>query len=124
MSYSDGMDKLVRDGVTVGGLSNLAWDQHTKAWASTVDNRTGEPSRVWFWRNPADATVGGEPLVLRRPDGTAYDGSTADNEGLAVLPNGDFVVSSESEPSVRIFGRDGVQKAAPRSRPLRREPGR
>ncbi|XVV16067.1 esterase-like activity of phytase family protein [Actinoplanes sp. CA-131856] len=52
-----------------------------------------------------------DPLVLRKADGTAYDGTTADDEGLAVLPNGDFVVSSETEPSVRIFGRDGVQKA-------------
>jgi hypothetical protein len=43
------------------------------------------------------------------------DGTTSDNEGLAVLPNGDFVVSSETEPSIRIFGRDGVQKS---SRPV------
>jgi hypothetical protein len=56
--------------------------------------------------------VVGAPLVLKKPDGTPYDGTTADNEGLAVLPDGDYVVSSETEPSIRIFGRDGVQRAS------------
>jgi hypothetical protein len=50
--------------------------------------------------------------VLRKPDGTAYDGTNPDNEGLAVLPDGDYLVSSETEPSIRIYGRDGVQKAS------------
>jgi hypothetical protein len=53
-----------------------------------------------------------DPLVLRKPDGTAYDGTNSDNEGLAVLPDGDYLVSSETEPSIRIYGRDGVQKAS------------
>ncbi len=50
-------------------------------------------------------------LELRQPDGPPYNGLTADNEGLGVLPDGDFLVSSEVEPSIRIFGRDDVQKA-------------
>ena len=53
-----------------------------------------------------------DPLVLRKPDGTAYDGTNSDNEGLAVLPDGNYLVSSETEPSIRIYGRDGVQKAS------------
>jgi hypothetical protein len=53
-----------------------------------------------------------DPLVLRKPDGTAYDGTNPDNEGLAVLPDGDYLVSSETEPSIRIYGRDGGQKAS------------
>ena len=51
-----------------------------------------------------------DPLVLKKPDGTAYNGQNSDNEGLAVLPDGDYLVSSETEPSIRIYGRDGVQK--------------
>jgi hypothetical protein len=46
------------------------------------------------------------------PTGTPYNGTTADNEGLAVLPDGRYLVSSESEPSIRIFGRDGVEQAS------------
>jgi len=109
VSFTDVLDKAVVDGVTVGGLSDLAWDRRAGAWASTVDNHGADPARLWFWRS--SGVVGG-PLVLRRPDGTAYDGTTSDNEGLVVLPDGDYVVSSETEPSIRIFGRDGVQKAS------------
>ena len=108
--YSDALDKLKVGGVTLGGLSNLAWDARKGAFAATVDNNDTDPSRVWFIRHPARPSVTGKPLVLRKPDGTPYDGVSADNEGLAILPNGRFVVSSEVEPSIRIFGRDGVQR--------------
>jgi hypothetical protein len=96
----------------VGGLSSLAYDRRRHAWASTVDNHATDPSRIWFFRNLSQPRLVGSPLVLRRPDGAPYDGATADDEGLAVLPDGRFVVSSESEPSIRIFGRDGVQQAS------------
>jgi hypothetical protein len=112
VGYSDGLDKLVVDGVTLGGLSSIAWDRTTGSWASTVDNHATDPSRIWFYRDPLQPTVTGDPLILRKPDGTPYDGTTADNEGLAVLPDGDFLVSSETEPSIRIFGRDGGQKSS------------
>lgn len=112
LSFSDSLDKHVVDGAEVGGLSDLAWDPATHTYASTVDNHGTDPSRVWFIRGLQDPAVAGGPLVLRRPDGTAYDGETADNEGLAILGDGDLVVSSEVEPSIRVFGRDGVQKAS------------
>jgi hypothetical protein len=110
VSFSDGLDKAVIGGATVGGLSDMAWDQRRHAWASTVDNHASDPARIWFWTDPAHAHVVGSPLVLKKPDGTPYDGLTADNEGLAVLPNGEYVVGSETEPSIRVFGRDGVQR--------------
>jgi hypothetical protein len=109
LSFSDALDKLTRNGVELGGLSSLAFDRRSRAWASTVDNHGSDPARIWFFRNLAHPTVVRDPLVLKRPDGTPYDGTTADDEGLAVLRDGDFVVSSETEPSIRIFGRDGVQ---------------
>jgi hypothetical protein len=112
VSYSDGLDKAVRDGVTLGGLSDLAWDARSRSWASTTDNHGADPARLWFWRDPSDARVVRDPLVLKRPDGTPWTGDDSDDEGLAVLPDGDFVISSETEPSIRIFGRDGVQKAS------------
>jgi uncharacterized protein len=111
LSYSDSLDKLVYDGVELGGLSSLAYDARSGSWASAVDNHAADPARIWFFRNLADPAVTRDPLVLKRPDGTPYDGTDSDNEGLAVLPDGDFLVSSETEPSIRIYGRDGVQKA-------------
>jgi hypothetical protein len=108
--FSDSLNKLVYQGVELGGLSSLAYDGRSGAWASAVDNHATDPSRIWFFRNLADPTVTKPPLVLKKPDGTPYDGTTADNEGLAVLPDGDYLISSETEPSIRIFGRDGIQK--------------
>ena len=112
LSYSDALDKLVYNGVELGGLSSLAYDARSGSWVSAVDNHGSDPARIWFFRNLADPTVTRDPLVLKQPDGTAYDGTNSDNEGLAVLPNGDFLVSSETEPSIRIYGRDGVQQAS------------
>lgn len=111
--FSDALDKYVTpDGIELGGLSSLARDRQANAWVSAVDNHGTDPARIWFFRDLADPTVLGDPLVLRKPDGTPYDGSTSDNEGLAVLPDGRYVVSSEIEPSIRIYGRDGIQQAS------------
>jgi uncharacterized protein len=110
LGYSDALDKLVHDGTEVGGLSSLAYDKRSGSWISAVDNHADDPSRIWFFRNPNDPTVTRDPLVLKNAQGVPYTGLTADDEGLAVLPNGDYLVSSETEPSIRIFGRDGVQR--------------
>jgi uncharacterized protein len=110
LSFSDSLDKLVRNGAELGGLSSLAYDARSHAWVSAVDNNGSDPARIWFFRDLNHPTVVRDPLVLRKPDGTPYDGTNSDNEGLAVLPDGDYLVSSETEPSIRIYGRDGVQK--------------
>jgi hypothetical protein len=112
VSFSDGLDKLVRNGAELGGLSSRAFDPRAGAWASAVDNHATDPARIWFFRNLASPKVTRDPLVLRKPDGTPYDGTNSDNEGLAVLPDGDYLVSSETEPSIRIYNRQGVQQAS------------
>lgn len=112
LGYSDALDKAEVGGVRLGGLSDLAYDRRRQAWASTVDNNKSDPSRIWFFRDLAHPRVVGVPLVLKSAEGVPYTGVTADDEGLAVLPSGEFVVSSETEPSIRIFGRDGVQRAS------------
>ena len=58
------------DGVTVGGLSDIACDARRHAFASTVDNHLTDPSRIWFWRDPDHAPVVGAPVVLKAPEGT------------------------------------------------------
>jgi hypothetical protein len=112
VSFSDSLDKLVYQGTELGGLSSLAYDPRSASWVSAVDNHGTDPARIWFFRNLAHPVVTRSPLVLRQPDGTPYDGTDSDNEGLAVLPDGDYLVSSETEPSIRIYGRDGVQLAS------------
>ena len=112
LSFSDSLDKLVRNGIELGGLSSLAFDRRSAAWVSAVDNHGTDPARIWFFRNLQHPTVTRDPLVLKKPDGTPYDGTNSDNEGLAVLPNGDYLVSSETEPSIRIYDRNGIQQAS------------
>jgi predicted extracellular nuclease/ketosteroid isomerase-like protein len=110
--YSDALDKITYHGAQVGGLSSLARDVRSGGYVSAVDNNGTDPARIWFLSSLTHPTVTRDPLVLKRQDGTPYNGQDSDNEGLAVLPDGDFVVSSETEPSIRIFGRDGIQKAS------------
>ncbi|HKN96081.1 MAG TPA: esterase-like activity of phytase family protein [Pseudonocardiaceae bacterium] len=112
VGFSDSLDKLVRDGAELGGLSSLAYDARSHAWASAVDNNGTDPARIWFFRDLNHPAVVRDPLVLRMPDGTPYDGQNSDDEGLAVLPDGDYLVSSETEPSIRVYDRDGVQRAS------------
>jgi hypothetical protein len=113
VSFSDSLDKLVYNGVKLGGLSDLAYDPRSAAYVSSVDNNGTDPARIWFYRNLSDPKVSRNPLVLRKPDGTPYDGTNSDNEGLAVLPDGDYLVSSETEPSIRIYDwNTGIQKAS------------
>src|SRR6201995_4956101 len=109
VSFSDSLDKLVFQGTELGGLSSLAYDPRSAAWVSAVDNHGSDPARIWVFRNLADPPVVRAPLVLRKPDGPPYDGPNPDNEGLAVLPDGDYLVSSETEPSIRIYSRQGLQ---------------
>ncbi|ROQ39799.1 putative extracellular nuclease [Frondihabitans sp. PhB188] len=112
VGYSDALNKLDYKGAEVGGLSSLAYDKRARSWISAVDNHADDPSRLWFiGRSLQNPTVTRSPLVLKKSDGTPYTGLTADNEGLAVLPNGDYLISSETEPSIRVFGRDGVEKS-------------
>jgi hypothetical protein len=119
VSYSDALDKKVAFGAEVSGLSSIAWDRRQQAWVSALDNNGATPEYVWSYRDLSDPKVIHAPLVLKKADGTPYDGgniatdpNAADNEGLAVLNDGSYLVSSEVEPSIRIFGRDGVQRAA------------
>jgi hypothetical protein len=112
LSFSDSLDKVVYHGTELGGLSSLAYDARQHAWVSAVDNNGRDPARIWSFRDLNHPSVSHDPLVLRKPDGTAYDGTNSDNEGLAVLPNGDYLVSSETEPSIRIYDRAGVQQAS------------
>lgn len=120
VGYSDALDKLHVGDAEVSGLSSIAWDARQRAWVSALDNNgQTTPEYLWSYRDLGDPHVVAAPLVLKKPDGTPYDGGptatdpdAADDEGLVVLKNGDYAVSSETEPSIRIYGRNGVQKSS------------
>ncbi|MER7399624.1 esterase-like activity of phytase family protein [Streptomyces sp. NPDC000151] len=88
--YSDALDKRSVDGLYVGNLSALARDTDGDLLALsdrsalvTLDGRTREPLR-------------GVPLADE-------DGRPLDSEGLVVEKDGDRLITSETEPSVRRY---------------------
>jgi hypothetical protein len=94
-SYSDALDKTTYDGTFVGNLSALAVDRGGRIAALsdrsslfTLDRRTAKPTNV-------------VNLVDEK-------GAALDSEGLAVDRDGTRLVTSETEPSVRRYERDGT----------------
>lgn len=121
VSYSDALDKIDYQGTRVGGLSGIAWDAQADSYVAQSDNHGSDASRVWFiGKDLSKPSITRDPVTLKNADGKTYNGNSTDNEGLAVLPNGDFAITSEGLPSagsgqaehptIRIFGADGVQK--------------
>lgn len=110
--FSDALDKRVVGGVGLAGLSGLAVDRRSGGLVAPLDNRGTDLARLWFFRGLPDVALTRSPLVLRNTRGTPYTGTTGDFEGLAVTRRGEYLVSSEVEPSIRVFGRNGVEKAS------------
>ena len=106
VGFSDALDKKTAFGATVGGLSALTRDKRRSAYAAIEDHSGNDPTRMWFFRHPKDPTPTGT-LLLTEKDGTPYTGDGFDAEGLAVLPNGTYLVTSEDEPSIHVFTRKG-----------------
>jgi hypothetical protein len=111
VAFSDALNKATVGGVTVGGLSGLTLDRRSGGFVAVEDHSLNDPARVFFISNSAKPAVTAV-LTLHKPDGTPYDVTSFDGEGIAVLPNGNFLVSSEVEPSIRIFDRTGTEVTA------------
>jgi len=110
LGFSDALDKKTALGAQVGGLSALTYDKRRHAYAAIEDHSGSDPTRMWFFRDPKDPTVTAT-LLLSKADRTPYTGDDFDAEGLAILPNGDYLVSSEVEPSIHVFSRSGREKS-------------
>ncbi|MEV0221694.1 esterase-like activity of phytase family protein [Streptomyces sp. NPDC050704] len=93
-SFSDALDKTTYDGTFVGNLSALAVDRHgdiaalsDRSALFTLNRDTLSPTTV---------------TPLADETGTALD-----SEGLAIDRDGTRLISSETEPAVRRYDRDG-----------------
>ena len=111
LAFSDALNKTTFDGFGVGGLSALALRGGGHARA-LVDNQGATAAR--FYDIDLDAHGDLAPAVravttLHRADGTPYTGQDFDGEGLVSLPDGSLLASSETEPAIRRFSRDGVE---------------
>lgn len=107
-AFSDTLNKVTVDGVAVGGLSGLTVDRRSGGFVAIEDHSLHDPARVFFIKSSSKPVITGV-LTLHKADGTPFDVTNFDGEGIAVLPNGNFLISSEIEPSVRIFDRAGTE---------------
>ena len=114
LGFSDALDGVRFADTDVGGLSALAYDAASGSFRSIVEiMRERPPARVYTLTLPITGAGIGTPTItgitlLRDTAGVPYSGRTSDNEGLALLPDGDLLVASETEPSIRRFAPDGT----------------
>ena len=116
--FSDGTG--TSEPIAFGGLSSTAYNRKLGQYVSAMDNHGTDVARLWLLGNDLDKAAPTGSIVLTDENGTPYNGETTDDEGLGVLPNGDFLLTSEGhpnaaegeheQPKIRIFGIDGRQK--------------
>ena len=116
IGYSDALDKTTFADTAVGGLSALRYDPSRDRYLVLVDNERETPARVYTLHIPlADGKLGTPTIeaitILRDENGQPFTGRTLDGEGLALGPDGELLVASETEPSLRRFAPDGRQRA-------------
>ena len=112
LGFSDTLNKQTFEGTNVGGLSALTYDQRRKVYYSLVDNQSTTPARFYTLRAPVDRSGLGDPEILdvttlRDKTGQPFTGTNFDGEGIALTQQGELLVSSETEPSIRRFSLDG-----------------
>lgn len=113
LGFSDALDGARFADTDVGGLSALAYDAASGSYRGVVDNEGETPARVYTFTIALTDAGLGTPMItaitlLRDAAGTPFTGHTSDNEGLTTLPDGELLVASETEPSIRRFDPDGM----------------
>lgn len=114
LGFSDALNKQTFEGTSVGGLSALTYDQRRSVYYSLVDNGPAATSEARFYtlRLPTKGGTLGEPEILdvttlRDANGQLFTASNFDGEGITLTRQGDLLISSETEPSIRRFSLDG-----------------
>lgn len=110
LSVNSSLDKTTYGGLSVGGLSALAFTSGSQALALT-DNQGATPARLFTLKVRGERVETTKVTTLKKVDGTPFTGQNLDGEGLVVEPDGSLLISSETEPVIRRFDRDGHQLA-------------
>jgi hypothetical protein len=110
VSFSDALDKTTFGGQAVGGLSAIARLNGNQLVAQ-VDNQGSTPARFFTLKRAGNSVAVTKVTTLKKPDGTPFTGQSFDGEGIAVEPDGNLLISSETEPVIRRFDKNGNQLA-------------
>lgn len=111
--FSDALDKTTFRGTGVGGLSGITYDAQRDVYYALVDNQGTTASRFYTLTLRTEGKKVRRPkvldvTVLKDENGTPFTGANFDGEGIALTPDGELLVSSETEPSIRRFALDGT----------------
>jgi hypothetical protein len=111
--FSDALNKRTFEGTNVGGLSGLTYDASRDVYHGLVDNEGTTPARFYTLRLPTSDSGLGKPRILnvttlKDVNSQPFTGTNFDGEGIALTPEGELLVSSETEPSIRRFALDGT----------------
>ena len=111
--FSDALDKRTFAGTDVGGLSGITYDAERDVYYALVDNQGSTAARLYTLRLRTDGPKAGKPTIvdvtiLRDESGEPFTGANFDGEGIALTPDGELLISSETEPSIRRFALDGA----------------
>lgn len=107
LSVNGSLDKSTFGGLSVGGLSALAFTNGGQALALT-DNQGATSARFFTLKVRGERVETTKVTTLKQADGTPFTGQNLDGEGLVVGPDGSLLISSETEPVIRRFDRDGT----------------
>jgi hypothetical protein len=113
LGYSDALDGSSHKGTKLGGLSGLAHDANRDLYYSVSDSQVGSaPARFYTLKASLEEGRLARPRIsgvtaLRDPQGEPFTGTNFDGEGIAVTREGELLVASEVEPSIRRFSTDG-----------------
>jgi hypothetical protein len=113
LGYSDALDGDSYEGITLGGLSGLAYDANRNLYYAVSDGQSGStPAHFYTLTVSLEGGRIADPLisdvtVLRDPQGRPFTGANFDGEGIAVTREGEILIVSETVPSIYRFSRDG-----------------
>ncbi|MEV7523319.1 esterase-like activity of phytase family protein [Streptomyces sp. NPDC091371] len=97
--FSDALDKSTLDGKLVGGISGLAVDKDGTV-AAVSDKSALYALKVEQGDTPTARATARLPLT----DGA---GKAVDSEGIVVDRDGSYLITDETAPAIRRYGRDG-----------------
>ena len=111
--FSDALDKRTFRGTDVGGLSGITYDAERDVYYALVDNQGTTAARFYTLRLRTEGPKLGKPKIvdvsiLKDESGKPFTGANFDGEGIVVTQQGELLVSSETEPSIRRFALDGT----------------
>ncbi len=113
LGYSDMLDGQSYEGFEIGGLSGITYDPREGLYYILADDGLKDASAHFYTLSiPLDSRRLTDPAitavtVLHDQQGEPFTGANFDGEGIQITPEGELLIVSEKEPSIRRFSTAG-----------------